>query len=336
MRRSAVLSPRSRNRFLSVGLMAGALALVPLSGAAPSDADRTTTAARTTTPDTECVESQHEHDAAARKAKGAKTSEPNALTAKQAEAMNDRLRERLTQADHRQGTAAKAAAKTVIPVYFHVIHDGARGKLTSAKVRKQIAVLNDAFAGKGAGNTATKFRFGLTSVDYTDNASWYNGLLNDTAQERAMKTKLRKGGPYALNVYTADLGGGLLGWATFPEWYQAQPKMDGVVLLDESLPGGSAQNYNLGDTGTHEVGHWMGLFHTFQGGCAAPGDYVADTPSEAAPAFECPVGSDTCPAPGEDPVTNFMDYTFDSCMTRFTPGQVARMNDYWTAYRQSS
>ena len=225
-----------------------------------------------------------------------------------------------------------------IPVYFHVVNKGPgieNGDIPISMIQAQMKVLNQSFSG-ATGGTDTPFRFSLAGIDRTTNVSWFNAGP-DTAAEREMKTALHTGGANALNFYTNNAGGYLLGWATFPFWYAADPAMDGVVCLYSSLPGGDCCDgvtYNQGDTGTHEVGHWLGLYHTFQGGCAAVyNDFVADTPAERSPAFRCPVGRDTCPKPGLDPIENFMDYTEDSCMFMFTPGQSVRAEALSAQYR---
>jgi hypothetical protein len=228
------------------------------------------------------------------------------------------------------GGGGPTPTKTAINVYFHVITNSkGEGAIADDVIAAQMSVLNGAFTG-------TLFSFNFVSTNTVANDAWYTAGPYDTSAEDAMKAALRQGSAQDLNVYVNNMGGGYLGWATFPSSYAGSPTDDGVVVLGASLPGGSAAPYDEGDTLVHEVGHWLGLYHTFQGGCAGSGDFVSDTPAERSPAYGCPTGRDSCASrktPGLDPIENYMDYSDDSCMFEFTADQATRTWDQWAAYR---
>jgi hypothetical protein len=230
--------------------------------------------------------------------------------------------------------AARAAAATdtvVIKTWIHVIREDrtvAGGNIPRGWIDEQIAVMNAAFGGD-TGGVDTGFAFELAGVTRTTNADWFH--MHSQGQDRKMKSALKRGRLRTLNIYTVNHRT-LLGYAWLAQDAEKVGVLDGVVLHYQSLPGGNFEIYSEGDTAVHEIGHWINLFHTFDGGCNR-GDQVDDTAPEASPAFFCPEGRDTCKAPGLDPITNFMDYTQDDCMFEFTRGQAVRMQQAWAAFR---
>ncbi len=211
-----------------------------------------------------------------------------------------------------------------ISVAAHIVrYDNATGDITDAKVQEQIDVLN-------AGYSATNYRFTLKSIDRTNNSAWTTHTYG-TANETNMKNSLSISPANVMNLYfcanpKSSSGSSLLGYATFPWAYSETSKMHGIVVKSSTVPGGSETSYNQGKTATHEVGHYLGLYHTFQNGCSSPGDAVDDTPYEESPAYGCQDGRNTCTSAGNDPVHNFMDYSDDPCLTEFSAGQSARMD----------
>lgn len=330
---------RWRRASAHAGLVVALAATLGLAGPASSTA--------TASAEQDCVPTGH---SSARVGWGSAHGEdPNSVTAEAAERMDEALRSRVAQLVD-SGALRSSGARTstdaiTIRTHVHVItrSDGTGG-VSPAQIRAQMRAINEGFAGRTAGSAAaTPFRFRIASVDVTKKDAWYDWTRTDdgkeTRQIKAAKRTLHRGGRADLNVYIAGLGGGLLGYATFPSG--GQLKLDGLVLLNESLPGGSAAPYNQGDTATHEIGHWLGLYHTFENGCEAPGDYVKDTPYQAAGenVFYCgdnpEFGDDTCPQPGKDPVHNFMSYGDDPCLDRFTRGQSLRMALTWFTWRSN-
>ncbi|HET6292655.1 MAG TPA: zinc metalloprotease [Kribbella sp.] len=223
--------------------------------------------------------------------------------------------------------AGKLAAATV-PVYIHVMRSSSgAGDVTASQITQQIAELNQDFAGGESSAAAnTGFTFTLAGTYRYNNSTWHTD-----GQSTTYRAQTRKGGKNALNIWLVNFS--YLGIATFPWDYASNPSIDGIRVQYSSLPGGSATNFNLGKTATHEAGHWFGLYHTFQGGCTSTNDSVSDTPAQTSASSGCPTGRNSCSLPGVDPIHNYMDYSYDSCYNQFTPGQSTRISNAWTAYR---
>ncbi|RDV37161.1 PKD domain-containing protein [Bradymonadaceae bacterium TMQ3] len=229
-----------------------------------------------------------------------------------------------------------------IPVVFHVIQrtDGT-GYISDALIRSQVDVLNEDFralpATPGRNGVDARIQFVLASqapdgsatngINYHTNNSWF---VDPGYGVTPMKAALAWDPDRYLNIYTNDASGAL-GYATFPQT-SAGDGEDGVVLawnvVGRNAP--QAGMFNQGRTATHEVGHYLGLFHTFQDGCGSAsspystGDLIADTVAHRGPDYECKVRSSSCGG-GTNPIRNFMNYTPDSCMTGFSEEQVNRM-----------
>jgi Spy/CpxP family protein refolding chaperone len=246
------------------------------------------------------------------------------LTAAQRAAVEKRTKQIL--ASKKPGAAAATGAS--IPVYVHVMAAAnGNGDVTNNQVTRQIAEMNQDYAGgESSAASNTGFSFTLAGVN-----RYYNNAWHQDKQSSTYRSKTRQGGRNALNIWLVDFA--YLGVATFPWDYAKHPKIDGIRVEYSSLPGGSATNYNQGKTATHESGHWLGLYHTFQGGCTTTNDEVADTPAQSSPTSGCPTGRDSCSLPGLDPIHNYMDYSYDSCYDQFTPNQSTRMQQMYAAYR---
>lgn len=224
--------------------------------------------------------------------------------------------------------------EVVVPLAWHVIYREGTfegGYLTEDLVEGWIAAVNEHY-------NSTGITFALDSLDATENVTWFIGAdpVARKVQDE-MKASLRVGNASVLNIYSVGFGSRttkeLLGYSTYPWVYENSTIDDGVVILFSSLPGGTKENFDEGKTLTHEIGHWLGLYHPFEGGCTGDGDFVDDTPPQVKTTTGCPDFQDSCPGGGTDNIHNFMDYSYDRCMFEFTPGQATRVREQLLYYR---
>ncbi|KAF8596679.1 hypothetical protein BDV93DRAFT_610753 [Ceratobasidium sp. AG-I] len=219
-----------------------------------------------------------------------------------------------------------------IRIYWHVIYDAKtfdKGYLTDEQIRRQVRALNTHFQ-------SADISFKLEKIDRTQKSDWFYSITPTDGFHVQMREALHKGGREDLNIYSVffqnlDFGG----YSTWPWDVKSAPKLDGVVLTWLTIPGGPWTPYNQGKILVHQVGHWCGLFHTFEGGCTEPSDFVSDTPLQSFPYYGCPIDKDTCPGGGKDPIHNFMSFTDDSCKTHFTKGQGALMRHSLAMWRHN-
>jgi hypothetical protein len=261
------------------------------------------------------------------------------LSAREVRAIEARTSKILDRRASGAAATATSYSKANVPVYIHkMLSSSGAGDVSDASIAAQINVLNQTYGGadvnKPSGTTVTNtgVHFTLAKVDSYRNNSWHADRSSTT-----YRAQTRLGDKNALNIWLVDFK--YLGIATFPWDYAANPGIDGIRVQWNTLPkAGTAgytpiANYDLGETATHEAGHWLGLYHTFQGGCTATNDEVADTPAQSSSTAGCPTGRDSCSLPGLDPIHNYMDYSYDSCYYEFTPNQSSRIDTMWKAYR---
>ncbi|PPQ89421.1 hypothetical protein CVT25_002187 [Psilocybe cyanescens] len=232
--------------------------------------------------------------------------------------------------EHAPPRQGRAELKNYIfDVYFNVIASNMTllgGWVPQKQIDDQMDLLNKAYVGTG-------ISWNLVNVTHVISRYWHETVTLGEPQAIQMARAFRKGKSTAFNVYTVGFyTEALNGYSAFPVDYRSDPYEDGCVLLFETLPGGVSKA-RQGGTLIHEAGHWLGLYHTFQGGCLGLGDRVDDTPPSAEATYDCPTFVDSCPGGGPDPINNYMDYTNDTCRTEFTPGQIERIQSSMATWR---
>lgn len=253
---------------------------------------------------------------------------------------------------------ASSYTKVVIPVVVHVLYNSSdpSQNISDAQIRSQIDVLNRDFNAQNADSLPTNHPFynlrGNANIEFClankrpdsvattgiqRKAITQTGFSSSITDENIIKSTFN-GGLSAwntkkyLNIWVVNFAGGTIGYSSFPD--ENAGNKDGVVVHYEHFGtvGTLGAPYDKGRTLTHEVGHWLGLFHIWgndvepEYDCATD-DGIADTPPQYEPNFDCHCTEifDICS--NSIMYQNYMDYTKDACMSLFTKGQVQKMRD---------
>ncbi|MBG6187578.1 zinc metalloprotease [Flavobacterium sp. CAN_S2] len=224
--------------------------------------------------------------------------------------------------------------KVEIPVVVNVLYRTAAENISLAQIQSQIDVLNKDFNALNSDYSSVptlfsgvKANVGITFVlqnvvrRSTTTSSWStNDAMKKSAKGIAPTTPTT-----VLNMWSCNMGGGILGYAQFPGGASAT---DGVVIDNNAFgtTGTAAAPFNLGRTATHEVGHWMNLRHIW-GDATCGSDLVSDTPTHNTANYGIPAYPhySTCTGTPVEMTMNYMDYTDDAGMYMFSNGQKSRM-----------
>ena len=254
----------------------------------------------------------------------------------------------------------------IVPVVFHVIHEGGSENISFAQIEDQMRILNEDFArlnpdttntpaifAQNSGDTNIEFR--LAKIDPDGNCTQgvtrtYSNLTNGARNN--VKELIQWDPTRYMNVWVvktiesfSDDGNIVLGFAQFPTDLNSDPETDGIVLRHSYCGSIESASSNYGRTLTHEAGHWLNLVHIW-GDQDCGDDNVDDTPTGQEPNYgvctnNFPYHVGVCSESNGQTITqsygemfmNYMDYSDDFCMNMFSLGQGSRMRSAISQYR---
>lgn len=262
--------------------------------------------------------------------------------------------------NNKQSGSGVGTTLRIVPVVFHIIHNDGEENISKEQIEDQIRILNLDFQRLNADTSNTnpifksiasdaQLEFRLATIDpngnCTDGIDRVRSYLTENAGDNVKALSWWNNTMY-LNIWVVktiddDGGGGTtLGYAYFPYIMLYSPEIDGIIVRSDYV-GSIGTALSIGDNGrtlTHEIGHYLGLYHTFDGGCTGAGDEVSDTPPVADANFGCPSGTNSCSTDNPDlvdQIENYMDYSNGTCMNMFTQGQKSIFDNTFSVYRSN-